>query len=214
MTSTTSAYSTTAAYSTRADDYIDLLGSMAAVHPADREIIRAWAEKLRGTVVDAGCGPGHWTHYLATLGLSVRGIDRVPSFIAHARSTHPGIRFDLRSIDDIDEPDGSLGGVLSWFSTIHHEPSQIATPLTEFARVLRPGGQLALGFFTGAAVQPFDHAVVRAYRWPAEDLHLALNHAGFDVIETHLRDVRGERPVGTIIGERRTDVMQPFVSTA
>lgn len=176
---------------------------MSAVHPSDREVIRAWGEHLTGAVVDAGCGPGHWTDYLAGLGLNVRGIDLVPSFITHARSAYPGLRFDLGSIDDIDEADASLGGVLSWFSTIHHEPSAIATPLAEFARVLRPGGRLALGFFRGDAVEPFDHAVIRAYRWPAEDLHRLLDDAGFDIIETHLRDVRGERPVGTIVAERR-----------
>jgi len=40
--------------------------------------------------------------------------------------------------------------VLSWYSTIHHEPARIDVPLAEFARVLRPGGLLALGFFDGA----------------------------------------------------------------
>ena len=48
-----------------------------------------------------------------------------------------------------DEPDGSLGGILAWLSTIHHEPSRIGIPLAEFARTLRPGGGLLLGYFDG-----------------------------------------------------------------
>ena len=106
-------------------------------------------------------------------------------------------------IDAVDERDGSLGGILAWFSTIHHEPTQIHVPLTEFARVLRPGGTLLLGYFDGAATEPFDHAVVRAYRWPASELIAGLDAAGFDIIETHRRTERGRRDVGALLGERR-----------
>ncbi|MGA9870539.1 MAG: class I SAM-dependent methyltransferase [Rhodococcus sp. (in: high G+C Gram-positive bacteria)] len=193
---------TTSAYSARADEYTNLLGSMSAVHPSDRQVVESWAECLEGRVLDAGCGPGHWTNHLAELGLDVRGIDLAPAFISHARSTYPGVRFDLRSIDDIDEADGSLGGVLSWFSTIHHEPSAISTPLAEFARVLRPGGRLVLGYFNGRSIEQFDHAVVSAYRWPAEKLQDLLDAAGFVFLESHMREARGERPVGSIVCER------------
>lgn len=194
---------TTAAYEARAQEYAQLLGSMSAAHPSDRQIVESWAHAVAGRVLDAGCGPGHWTQHLAELGLDVRGIDLVPSFIEHARSTFPGVSFAVESIDDIQEPDGALGGVLSWFSTIHHAPEDLYTPLAEFARVLRPGGRLVLGFFSGASLEPFDHAVARAYRWPADHLRGRLAAAGFDVLETHLRETRDERPVGAIVAERR-----------
>jgi SAM-dependent methyltransferase len=194
---------TTRAYSARAAEYVELLGSMSSVHPSDRQIVESWAADIQGDVLDAGCGPGHWTSHLNGLGLDARGIDLVPSFIDHARSTYPGIRFDLGSIDDIDADDRSLGGVLAWFSTIHHDPDDIHVPLSEFARVLRPGGRLLLGFFSGPELEPFDHAVTGAYRWPAERLREVLDAAGFEVRETYLREARGQRPVGTIICERR-----------
>lgn len=196
---------TTSAYSARANDYIALLGSMAAVHPSDRQVVDTWAAGLSGPVLDAGCGPGHWTNHLQELGRDVRGIDLVPAFIDHARATYPGIRFDLRSIDRIDADDASFDGVLSWFSTIHHEPSRMPVPLAEFARVLRPGGRLVLGFFVGPAVEPFDHAVVRAHRWPVGVMEELLDAAGFEVIETHERHTRTERPVGAIVGELRAE---------
>lgn len=194
---------TTTAYAARAAEYVELLGSVSSVHPSDRQIIETWSTQVEGEVLDAGCGPGHWTNHLNDLGCDARGIDLVPAFLTHARSNYPGIRFDLGSIDDIDADDGSLGGILSWFSTIHHEPYAIATPISEFARVLRPGGQLALGFFSSTALEPFDHAVTRAYRWPAPELCDVLDAAGFYTLEIHLRETRGERPVGTIVCERR-----------
>lgn len=134
--------------------------------------------------------------------MDIRGFDLVPAFIDGARTTYPGVRFDLGSIDAIDENDGAVGGILSWFSTIHHEPERIAVPLSEFARVLRPAGTLLLGYFDGDEVEPFDHAVTRAYRWPASQLQARLDAAGFDVIETHRRSERGRRPVGAILCER------------
>jgi SAM-dependent methyltransferase len=192
----------TTAYSGRAAEYTDLLGSMDAVHPSDRQLVETWADAVDGRAVDAGCGPGHWTNHLAARGCDVRGIDLVPSFVDHGRDAYPDVRFDLGSIDDLDEPDGSLGGILSWFSTIHHDPARIGVPLSEFARTLRPGGLLLLGFFEGASVEAFDHAVVRAYRWPAEDLHDRLRAVGFDIVETHRRSGEGQRPVGVILCRR------------
>ncbi|OAH48824.1 class I SAM-dependent methyltransferase [Microbacterium oleivorans] len=195
---------TTAAYSRRAAEYVDALGSMSAMHDADRHLIETWGAAASGRLIDAGCGPGHWTQHLAERGADIRGIDLVPEFIDHARATHPGIQFDVESIESIDEADAAIGGVLAWFSTIHHEPSDIGVPLAEFARVLRPGGTLLLGYFDADETEAFDHAITRAYRWRAGDLQQVLESAGFDVVETHRRAGRGTRPVGAIIAERRS----------
>ncbi|NQX12911.1 class I SAM-dependent methyltransferase [Microbacteriaceae bacterium VKM Ac-2855] len=191
------------AYSRRADEYIAILGSMAAVHPADRELVDRWATSLLGRVLDAGCGPGHWTNHLAGLGCDIRGLDAAATFVEHARASYPELRFDVGSIDAIEATDGSLGGLLSWFSTIHHHPDRIVEPIAEFARVLRPGGGLALGFFVGKALESFDHAVTTAYRWPVPEMQRLLTANGFDVVETSSRAERGERTVGAIVCRRR-----------
>ncbi|MBM7826135.1 class I SAM-dependent methyltransferase [Microbacterium aurum] len=142
-------------------------------------------------------------HVLSGASYDSSGIDLAPEFVDHARATYPDATFERGDIDAIGERDGSLGGILAWFSTIHHEPERIHVPLTEFARVLRPGGTLLLGYFDGAAIEPFDHAVVRAYRWPAGELSAALGAAGFDIVETHRRTERGHRDVGALLAERR-----------
>ncbi|MDQ1111493.1 SAM-dependent methyltransferase [Microbacterium testaceum] len=191
------------AYDARADEYIAALGSMDAVHPVDRSIVDAWAASVTGPLLDAGCGPGHWTGHLARQGLDVRGVDLSPRFVEHARAVHAGIRFDVDTIDGLEAADGEFGGILSWFSTIHHEAARIDVPLREFARTLRPGGRLLLGFFVGAEVEAFEHAVDRAYRWPAAELGRRADAAGFDVVETHTRETRGGRPVGALACERR-----------
>jgi SAM-dependent methyltransferase len=192
----------TAAYSQRAGEYIGLLGSMDKVHPSDRQLVDTWAGGLTGPVLDAGCGPGHWTDHLTRRGLDVVGVDRVPAFLDHARSTYPGVPFRIGTIDALSDPDASLGGVMSWYSTIHHEPARIAAPLAEFARVLRPDGGLLLGFFSGPTVEQFDHAVAPAYRWPPSVLEGLLEDHGFEVIETHTRTGRTHRPLAAVVCRR------------
>ena len=96
---------------------------------------------------------------------------------------------------------------MAWYSLIHHEPGSIQLALREFARVLRPGGGLLLGFFIGQEVKPFDHAVARAYWWSAEAISEELRIAGFQVIETHTRTgFRPKpRPHGAILARLATD---------
>ena len=81
----------TAAYARRAAEYAEQLGSLTSVHPADLQLVTAWANRLDGPVIDAGCGPGHWTGHLAARGVNIRGVDLVPSFIDHAQRYHPTV---------------------------------------------------------------------------------------------------------------------------
>ncbi len=190
-------------YSARSREYSDLFGSVTSAHPSDRALIASWAETVAGPVLDAGCGPGQWTSFLAERGLPVSGVDLVPEFVERARAQHPGLSFEVGSYEALDTPPGTLGGVLSWYSLIHHSPKDIGTPLAEFARVIRSGGGLLVGFFEGPTVEAFDHAVSTAYRWPVVALAQELVDAGFEIVETHTRSGSGYRPHGAIAAVRR-----------
>lgn len=190
-------------YSARSQEYVDLCGSMTSTHPSDLALVSSWAATLAGPVLDAGCGPGQWTEFLGECGLPVSGIDLVPEFVERARAQHPDLSFEVGSFEALDVATESLGGVLSWYSLIHHSPQDIDVPLAEFARVIRPGGGLLVGFFEGAAVGTFDHAVTTAYRWPVSELSQRLVTAGFEVIETHTRTGSGYRPHGAITARRQ-----------
>jgi SAM-dependent methyltransferase len=190
------------AYAARSREYTELFGSMESVHPSDRVLVGSWAESLTGPVLDAGCGPGQWTDALASAGLAARGIDLVPEFVERARGKYPHLDFAVGSVDDLDAADGSLGGILAWYSLIHHDPRDIRRTLAEFARVIRPGGGLLIGFFEGARIEPFDHAVTTAYRWPVAELGRELDATGFEVVETHTRTAAGPRPHGAIVARR------------
>ena len=196
-----------ASYSQRSAEYTENFGTMSTVHPSDMQLVATWAEKIDGPLLDAGCGPGHWTGFLAENGNDACGVDQVAAFIDHARKMHPQVAFEISNVDALKQASDTVGGVLAWYSLIHHEPGSIQLALREFARVLRPGGGLLLGFFIGQEVKPFDHAVARAYWWSAEAISEELRIAGFQVIETHTRTgFRPKpRPHGAILARLATD---------
>ncbi|MFD3443263.1 class I SAM-dependent methyltransferase [Microbacteriaceae bacterium 4G12] len=175
---------------------------MTTVHPSDLHLVTEWADGIDGPVLDAGCGPGHWTAHLAERGVHARGIDQVAGFIGHARHAHPGVAYDTGDLAALPDVSASIGGVLAWYSLIHHEPTELRAALAEFARVLRPGGGMLIGFFSGSALERFDHAVVSAFRWPVEALSEELHGAGFETIEAHTRTGQGYRPHGAIVARR------------
>jgi SAM-dependent methyltransferase len=193
----------TEAYASRAEEYTSLLGSMGSVHPEDRDLVVRWAEGCDGTVVDAGCGPGHWTDHLAGLGIPAIGIDAVPWFIDHAVHRAPGRDFRLRPLEATGLATGTVAGVLAWYSLIHHEPGRVPEAIAEFDRILRPGGTLLVGFFDGPELEPFDHAVTTAYRWPVDQLEGVLVDGGFTVTDVRHREDPGHRPHASISAVRR-----------
>ncbi|MGW3495333.1 class I SAM-dependent methyltransferase [Streptomyces sp. NPDC001020] len=167
--------------------------------PLDRAILSVFAEVVsasgNGQVADLGCGPGHVTTYLAELGLAAFGVDASPAMIELARQAYPDLRFDVGSMTALDIADGVLGGVLSRWSIIHTPPQELPAILTEFHRVLAPGGHLLVGFSASDdpshPTQVFDHTVAPAYRWWPD--HLAAMLREFGLVEV-ARMVREPQP--------------------
>jgi SAM-dependent methyltransferase len=99
-----------------------------------------------------GCGPGRVTAHLHALGVPASGVDLSPTMVAIARRMHPGLRFAEGSMTDLDVPDGTLGGIVAWYSSIHVPDERLPGVLAGFARALAPGGYLQLAFQVGDEV--------------------------------------------------------------
>ncbi|GAA0805896.1 class I SAM-dependent DNA methyltransferase [Spirilliplanes yamanashiensis] len=187
------------AYAAVAELYIGLFGAADRVHPDDLAFIGRHLAGRAGPVLDAGCGPGHLTGHLRSLGADASGLDLVPEFLAHARARHPGVPFRQGSLTGLDVPDGSLAGILAWYSLIHLPPDDLDGVLAGFRRALAGGGALVIGFFDGDEVAAFDHKVVTAYRHPADELAGRLRRAGFTEVERLRRQADGtHRPLAAI----------------
>ena len=165
------------AYASVAELYIELFGTSQQVHADDLAFIGRHLTDRPGTVLDLGCGPGHITDYLRSLGLDATGIDMVPEFIAHAQAAHPGGSY-LRFAGLLEFPRGVLA---------------------EFRRVMAPAGTLVVAIFVGDEVAAFDHKVVTAYRWSVDEFSERLARAGFAEVERLQRPSDGtHRPHAAI----------------
>ncbi|WP_345626834.1 class I SAM-dependent methyltransferase [Rugosimonospora acidiphila] len=187
------------AYTTAAELYIELFGTSKQVHADDLAFIGRHLASRPGTVLDLGCGPGHLTDYLRSLGVNATGIDLVPEFIAHAQAAHPSGSYQLGSFEDLAVAHHSIAGILAWGSLIHLPPKDLDGVLAEFRRAMAPAGTLVLGLFVGDEVAAFDHKVVTAYRWPVDEFSERLTRAGFTEVERLQRPSEGaQRPHAAI----------------
>lgn len=100
------------------------------------------------TVVDVGCGEGHLTEALSARFAKVIAIDHAPERLAVAqrRLAGAGIEFMHGEADDLPLPDGSADAI--FFSLVLHHVPGIADVFAECARVLKPGGMVAIADFT------------------------------------------------------------------
>lgn len=174
------------AYGVMAEQYIELISS-TQVHPDDLALIARHLSIRPGAVLDVGCGPGHLSAHLRSLGVEAIGVDLVPELIDHARVAYPDGRYQLGSMRQLPVSDQSVAGMLAWYSLIHLPPDDLDGVLAELRRAMAPAGTLVAGFFDGDEVVAFEHKVVTAYYWPVDVFAERLRQAGFTEIERQRR---------------------------
>lgn len=188
--------STRASYDAMALDYDERFRDELAAQTLERALFAGFAELVRnaggGPVADVGSGPGRVTTHLHGLGLSVYGIDLSPRMVELARREHPGLRFEEGSMLALDIPDGTLAGLVAWYSTIHIPQERLPDVFAEFHRVLAPGGYVLVGFQVGDEqrdyTEAFGHEVSLTFRrWQPDRIAELLAGAGLPV---HARTFR------------------------
>ncbi len=205
LTVTSHLDATRASYDTVAEDYAVLVAPLFDQDPVGRSMLAAFAGLVRGPVADVGCGPGHVTAHLASLGLSISGVDLSPKMVEIARRRYPDLRFDVGSMTALDLPDGELGGLVAWWSIFHLPPAELPGVFTEFRRTLVPGGQLLIGFHVGderlTPEKSYGHPVTYdAYLLRPDTVAGLLVQAGFEV-EARLTLEGRKRPQACLLAK-------------
>jgi uncharacterized protein len=187
-------------YATIAEDYAETLVSELDDLPFERWLLdRVATEAGNRPVVDAGCGPGHVTAYLAAAGADARGLDLSAQMVEQARARFPGLRFDVGDLNRLlrpEEADG-WGAVLGWYSLIHLAGSEFPEAVAALARPLAPGGVLVLAAHAGRGAKRVtswlghDVEVDLLFHEPA-DVVAAVTAAGLQNVEWYVRG-----PIGT-----------------
>jgi predicted methyltransferase len=124
-----------------------------------------------------------------------------------ARGDHPGLRFEVGSMTDLDLADSSLAGLVAWYSLIHIPDDEIGRVFAQFRRVLRPGGLLVLTLHVGdesrLMTQGYGHPMkVYVHRRQPGQVAAWLAEAGF-VLEAQMTLTSAESKLGAILFARQ-----------
>jgi len=109
----------------------------------DEPVVAGYLDgRAPGVALDAACGTGRFAEFLARRGHRVIGTDTSPDMLALARRRVPGGEFLLAPLDRLPLPDDSVDVITCALALVH--VPRLDPVLAEFARVLRPGGDLVI----------------------------------------------------------------------
>lgn len=175
-----------------AADGVDLAGEARLV---DAMVPRA------ARILDAGCGPGRVGGELHARGHTVVGVDADAALIAAAEHDHPGPRWLVGDLADLDLAVSGEGGpfdaaVLAGNVMLFVAPGSEVDVLRRVGAHVRPGGFVVVGFHVNRhlSLDGFDRAVAEAglaveHRFATWDLRPW--HEGADFAVTVLRHRAG-----------------------
>ncbi len=183
------------AYDTVAGEYSKEFLGEHEKKPMDREMLRRFAGEIRDKkpVWDLGCGPGQTTKYLHDLEIKISGLDLSEKTVAEARKNYPEISFRRGNMLDLDFPDSSIAGIVSFYAIVHFTRSQVETAFREIFRVLRQEGIFLLTFHIGDETirqEEFLGKIIDVdfMLFPTEFIAGCLESAGFKEIEITERE--------------------------
>jgi ubiquinone/menaquinone biosynthesis C-methylase UbiE len=133
--------STVAAYEQQSAGYDAAAGG--GLFAIDEPVVAEYLSgREPGLALDAACGTGRFAELLAKRGHQVIGVDTSPDMLAHARRRVPGGEFHVAALDRLPLADDSVDVVVCALALVH--VPRLQPVLAEFARVLRPGGDLVI----------------------------------------------------------------------
>ncbi|HYB41898.1 MAG TPA: class I SAM-dependent methyltransferase [Candidatus Methylomirabilis sp.] len=94
------------------------------------------------TVLDAACGTGRHSSYLAARGHRIVGIDRSPEMLARARTRLAGGDFREGALTALPAPVESVDAVVCALALVHLP--EVDEAVRELARVVRPAGRVMI----------------------------------------------------------------------
>lgn len=191
------------AYDVVAETYADYFPDTRAESALELAVVDAFAAAVtsgdEARVLDAGCGAGRMSRFLADRGCVVEGVDLSPGMVDMARRDHPDLDFAVASLTDLPFPDDTFAGVMLWYSAIHTPPQGQPRIFAEVARVLRPGGHLVIGLQAGAGTRDVSAAYAKfgleveleRYLYTADEVAAFAGDVGLTEVARMIRHAQG-----------------------
>jgi SAM-dependent methyltransferase len=183
-----------AAYDIACEAYVRKFINELDHKPLDRELLKRFSSVVGSgrPILDIGCGPGHTTAYLTSLGLIATGVDLSAKMIEKASQSFPHLRFVVGDFFALPTESSSVAGILAFYCFVHLTPDQLLRALSEMFRVLTGGGVLLLSFHVGAEVVRAENfldtnAVLDFMFFEPEHVRATLTTVGFTAIDVQTR---------------------------
>lgn len=132
-------------YAEKAQYYSDLMSESAGKDPLQAKFIAAIPKG--GHVLDLGCGPGHFAHFMAKAGLQVTASDAVAEMV-DLIPEHPLVTPIHATFDDITG-ENLYDGVWANFSLLHAPRADMPRHLAAIKTAIKPGGLFHIALKTG-----------------------------------------------------------------
>ncbi|MGH6899760.1 MAG: class I SAM-dependent methyltransferase [Geminicoccaceae bacterium] len=143
--------------------------------PIEHPTMRMLLDPLPTSVVlDAACGTGRYSQYLAERGHRVIGVDRSRAMLAKAREKLPRSAFREGDLEALPLESGSVDAAVCALALVHLP--EVGRAMAELARVVRPGGRVMISDV---------HSFLVLLGWQAQ-FRTASGGAGFMRLHPHL----------------------------
>jgi len=130
------------------------------------------------TLLDVGCGTGHWSAFFAEMGYQVTGVDVSPAMIEVARAAMPECTFQVADAHQLPFGDDTFDVVAS-MATLEFL-SDPAAAVREMVRCARKGGHLLVGTLNQLA--PLNQHRISKGKQPYSSAHLLSSHELRDLL--------------------------------
>jgi ubiquinone/menaquinone biosynthesis C-methylase UbiE len=175
--------------------YSAISGKYAAAFRDTSDNLEAFLRLIEpgGFVLDVGCGPGIDARYIVSRGYSVRAIDVSQKMVALARRNAPAAVVERRDVRKLRLRPESIDGILTSFSLIHLQKSEVPFVLDSFRKWLKPHGALYVGFQGGTPEEktvrePLDPRRTVFLNIMSEgEMQSMLERTGFEILESFTR---------------------------
>lgn len=145
------------------------------------------------TALDAACGTGRHSDYLANRGHRVIGVDRSSDMLEKAREKIPEAQFREGDLTALPVDDTSVDAVVCSLALVHLE--QIDKAMAEISRVVRPGGRVVisdvhpfpilLGWQAQFRTTSGDPGFIRIHQHPVSEYCQAAAAAGLRILNCY-----------------------------
>ncbi len=175
----------------------------------EQEVVWKLLEGLpRGRILDAACGTGRHAGYLASRGHEVIAVDTTAEMLQCSRERGSAVRVCRGDLHALPLASRSCDAAVCTLALTHC--LELAPPVSELARAVRPGGQIVIADIHPCAVLLGTQAMYRAADgsrgFIRNSMHLtgsylnAFKAAGLEVLEVHEPAFRAEHAASLVSG--------------